>query len=59
MERCKLHGAQRMKLPEADDKKGHDKEKVAKTEYQLRLPFVIYADFDSVLCKQENHSQNI
>ena len=36
--RCKLHGAQRIKLPEADNKKGHDKVKFVKTEYQLRLP---------------------
>ena len=51
--RCKLHGAQRIKLPEADDKKGHGKVKFTKTEYQLRLPFVIYADFESVLHKQD------
>ena len=43
--RCKLHGAQRIKLPEADDKKGRDKVKFTKTEYQLRLPLVIYTDF--------------
>ena len=30
--RCKFHGAQRIKLPEADDKKGHDKVKFTKTE---------------------------
>ena len=30
-------------------KKGRDKVKFTKTEYQLRLPFVIYADFESVL----------
>ena len=52
--RCKLHGAQRIKLPEADNKKGRDKVKFTKTEYQLRLPFVIYADFESVLCKQDS-----
>ena len=44
MERCKLQGAQRTKLPEAGDKKGRDKVKFTKTEYQLRLTFVIYAD---------------
>ena len=49
MERCKLHGAQRINLPEADDEKGHDKIKFTKTEYQPRLYFVIYADFKSVL----------
>ena len=54
--RCKLHGAQRIKLPEADNKKGHGKVKFTKTEYQLRLPFVIYADFESVLHKTRvNH----
>ena len=52
--RCKLNGAQRIKLPETDDKKGHDKVKFTKTEYQLRLPFVICADFESVLCKQDS-----
>ena len=54
LERCKLHGAQRIKLPEADDKKGRDKVKFTKTEYQLRLPFVIYAGFESVLGKQDS-----
>ena len=54
MERCKIHGAQRIKLPETDDKKGRDKVKFTKTEYQLHLPFVIYADFDSVLPKQDS-----
>ena len=54
LERCKLHAAQRIKLPEADDKKGHDKIKFTKTEYQLRLPFAIYADFESVFHKQDS-----
>ena len=52
IKRCELHGAQRIKLPEAGGKKGHDKVKFTKTEYQLRLPFFIYTDFKSVLCKQ-------
>ena len=52
--RCKLNGAQRIKLPETDDKKGRDKVKFTKTEYQLRLPFVIYVDFESVLRKQDS-----
>ena len=43
-----------MKFPEADNKKGQDKVKFTKTEYQLRLPFVIYADFESVLHKQDS-----
>ena len=52
--RCKLHGAQRIKLPEAENNKGRDKVKFTKTEYQLRLPFVIYVDFKSVLRKQDS-----
>ena len=52
--RCKLHGAQRIKFPEADDKKGCGKVKFTKTEYQLPLPFIIYTDFKSVLRKQES-----
>ena len=52
LERCQLHGAQRIKLLEDDDKKGRDKVKFTKTKYHLRLPFVIYADFESVLRKQ-------
>ena len=54
MERCKLYGAQRIKLLEAGDKKGCDKEKLKKTEFQLRLPLVIYAEFERVLCKQDS-----
>ena len=54
LERCKLHWAQRIKLPEADDKKERNKAKPTKTEYQLRLPFVIYAYFKSVLPKQDS-----
>ena len=38
LERRKLHGAQRIKPPEAGDKKGRDKVKFTKAEYQLRLP---------------------
>ena len=51
---CQLHGAQRIKLPEADDKKMCNKVKFTKTEYQLPLHFVIYADFESVLPKQDS-----
>ena len=42
--RCKLHGSQRIKPREAEDKKGHDKIKLTKTEYQLRLPFLIHTE---------------
>ena len=55
LERCKLHGAQRIKLPEADDKKERNKVKPTKTEYQLRLLFIIYMDFKSVLPKQDSY----
>ena len=54
LRRCKLHGAQRIKLPEDDDKKTHDKVKFTKTEYQLYLPFVIYKDFETVLRKEDS-----
>ena len=50
----KLHGAQRIKLPEADNKKGRDKVRFTKTEHELRLPFIIYADFESVLWKEDS-----
>ena len=53
LRRCKLHGAQRIKLPEVDDKRGRDKIKFTKTEYQLRLTFVIHADFESILGKRD------
>ena len=55
LERCKLHGVQRIKLPEVEDKKGHDKIKFTKTKYKLRLPFVICADFESVLRTQDSY----
>ena len=51
LERCKLQGTQRIKLPEAEDKDGSGKVKFTKTAYQLHLPFAIYADFESVLRK--------
>ena len=51
MERCRLHGAQRVKLPQKGD--GYDKVMFTKTEYQLRLPFVMYADFESILKKND------
>ena len=35
MEICKFHGALRIKLLDAGDKKGCDKVKLTKTEYQL------------------------
>ena len=54
LERCKLNGAQRIKLLEADGEKGRDKVKFTKTGYQLRFPFVIYADFEIVLDKQDS-----
>ena len=53
LERCKLHEAQRIKLPEADNKKERNKVKPTKTEYQLRLPFAICVDFKNILPKQD------
>ena len=49
-----LHRAQRIKPTEADSKNGRAKFKFEKTEYQLRFPFVIYADFESILWKQDS-----
>ena len=49
-----MHRAQRIKLPEADNKTEHNKAKPTKTEYQLYLTFVIYVDFRSVLHKQDS-----
>ena len=43
--------AQRIKVPEAEDKDGSGKVKFTKTAYQLHLPFAIYADFESILRK--------
>ena len=54
LRRWKLHWAQRIKLPEADNRNGREKVKLPKTEYQLGLPFVIYTDFESVLHKQDS-----
>ena len=51
MGRCRLHGAQRVKLPQKGDV--YDKVMFTKTEYQLRLPFVMYADFESILKKHD------
>ena len=59
LERSKLHGAQRIKPPETDDKKWHDKINFTKTEYQLSLLFVIYADFESILRKQDSCEQSL
>ena len=56
LERCKLQGAQRIKLLEAGKIKGHNKIKFTKAEYQLRLSFVIYENFVSVLRKQDSSS---
>ena len=52
--RFKLHGTERIKFPETDSKKERDKVKFTKTESQLLLPFAIYVDFESILCKQDS-----
>ena len=54
MERSKLHGTQRIKLTEAGNKKRRHKVKFTKKNIKLCLPSVIYADFESVLCKQNS-----
>ena len=54
LERCELHEAKRIMLPEGDDKKKSGKVKFTYREYQLHLSFVIYADFQSILCRQES-----
>ena len=40
LERCKLHGAQRIKLPEADNKKGRDKVYLLSSRRILKAFFV-------------------
>ena len=57
MENCKLHGAQKIKFPEAGDKKGRNKVKYTKN-CQLRLPVVIYKDFEGALCKQDEYESS-
>ena len=49
---CKQHGAQLTFLPERGD--GRDVISFKKVEHQLRLPFVIYADFECILPKVIN-----
>ena len=46
-ERCSLHNAQRIKLPQP----GKNTLQFNKMECQLRLPFTFYADFESILVK--------
>ena len=55
MERCQLHGAQRIKMP----KEGENKLYFKKIECQLRLPFVIYADFESILQEKDVEQQTM
>ena len=49
LETCRLHGAQRIKMPDDDNKILQFK----KIEAQERLPFIIYADFESILEQKE------
>lgn len=53
MERCQLHGAKRVKMPDPKENKLFFKKK----ECKLRLPFVIYADFESILLKNNAAEQ--
>ena len=55
LERCKLHCEQLVSVPEKNDKKGRDKIRFSYIQYQLRLPFVIYADFQSILKPEVNN----
>ena len=57
LKKCKLHKAQRIKLLEADDKEC-DKIKFTKTQYQLRLPFVIYVDFKAFYINKSHVSHH-
>lgn len=52
---CRLHSAQAVRLPTGED--DDDKIKFTKTEHQLRLSFVIYADFECILPKLERGEQ--
>ena len=49
METCGKYGMQRAECLTKDDEKGRDKVKFTKIEAQLKLPFVIYADFEALL----------
>lgn len=49
LERCQLHASQRIRMPQ----KGEEKLYFTKVEYQERLPFTIYADFESILESKE------
>ena len=49
LEKCQHHGAQRIKMPNEEDKMLYFK----KIEAQERLPFTIYADFESILQPRE------
>ena len=48
-ENCRLHEAQRIKMPQ----QGQEELRDTKVEYQARLPFIIYADFESILESKE------
>ena len=49
VDRCRRFKAQNVFVPEVNDPKGRDKLTFTQTEHQLPLPFVIYADFESIL----------
>ena len=48
-ENCRLHYAQRIKMLQ----KEQEQLRFTKVEYQARLPFIIYADFESILESKE------
>ena len=45
LQKCQLHSAQRVRMPEVYEEKSY----FTKIECQERLPFIIYADFESIL----------
>ena len=56
--RCRLHGIQRVHLPQKGDERKRDKVFFSNTTYQLCIPFVIYADFESILPKIQGCSSD-
>ena len=54
LERCQQHGAQRVNLPKPGENKLYFKRK----ECQLRLPFIFYADFESIFIKHQYAEKN-
>ena len=58
MERCQKFRSQNVFVPEKNDFNDKDKLKFTKFEHQLPLPYIILADFESVLEKVSTTFQN-